>query len=63
LPCLQDPAIICTEKIYPENPKSISCRELIANKVQIEAPELIKELAEKTIATFSKPKVEGGENF
>jgi len=59
LPCLQDPTIICAEKIYPENPKSITCRELIANKIQIEAPELIKELATKTIATFSKPKVEG----
>ncbi|MCJ7424954.1 hypothetical protein MUP01_11920 [Candidatus Bathyarchaeota archaeon] len=59
LPCLQDPTIICAEKIYPENPKSITCRELIANKIQIEAPELIKELAQKTIATFSKPKVEG----
>lgn len=59
LPCLQDPTISCGEKFNPEKDYPMTCRELISKKIELEAPELIKELAQKTIATFSKPKVEG----
>ena len=60
LPCLQDPAFACDMNIIFQGKESQTrCRELLMKKLDLEAPELIKELAEKTIATFSKPKVEG----
>jgi len=61
LPCLQDPAYTCdvTMMFLGEKSHQTRCRELLMKKLDLEAPELIKELAEKIIATFSKPKVEG----
>jgi hypothetical protein len=62
LPCLQDPTFLCDMKIlrfYPrEGQTPIPCKELLMKKLDLEAPELIKELAEKTIAQFKSPQGE-----
>jgi len=58
LPCLQDPTFICDIKIpkyFPTEKETMqACRTLLMHKLDLEAPELIQELAKKTIETYKQ---------
>jgi len=55
LPCLQDPAFVCDMKLqFSGKPTQTSCRTLIMKKIDLEAPELIKEIAKKTMEALKQ---------